>query len=88
MIPFKNVIISSDLISKEFVCNITKCKGKCCVAGDAGAPLEKDEVPVLKKNYSKIKPFLSQRGVKAIEKQGVSIKRNNGDIETPLVDGK
>ena len=44
MIPFKNVIISSDLISKEFVCNITKCKGKCCVAGDAGAPLEKDEV--------------------------------------------
>ena len=51
MISIENTLVSEDLISKEFVCNISKCKGRCCVAGEAGAPLEKEEVDILQKNY-------------------------------------
>ena len=87
MIPIQNTLVSDDLISEEFICNISKCKGECCVAGEAGAPLEKDEVSFLEKNYSKIKPFLDRKGNKAIENQGVYVKGLDGDLETPLVDG-
>ena len=88
LISIDNTIVSDDLISKEFVCNISKCKGECCVAGEAGAPLEIDEVTFLQKNYSKIKPFLNQKGIKSIESQGVYVKGIDGDLETPLVEGK
>ena len=88
MISIENTLVSDDVISKEFICNISKCKGECCVAGEAGAPLEKNEVSFLEKNYSKIKPFLSQKGIKSIENQGVYVKGIDGDLETPLVEEK
>jgi len=88
LISIDNTLVSDQIISEEFVCNISKCKGECCVAGEAGAPLEKDEVTFLEKNYSKIKPFLSQKGIKSIESQGVFVKGLDGDLETPLVEGK
>ena len=61
LISIDNTLVSDQIISEEFVCNISKCKGECCVAGEAGAPLEKDEVTFLEKNYSKIKPFLNKK---------------------------
>lgn len=88
LISIDNTLVSDQIISEEFVCNISKCKGECCVAGEAGAPLEKDEVTFLEKNYSKIKPFLNKKGIKSIESQGVFVKGLDGDLETPLVEGK
>jgi hypothetical protein len=88
VISIKNTLVSDDLVSKEFVCNISKCKGVCCVAGEAGAPLEKEEVGFLQKNYPKIKPYLNKKGTQAIEEQGVFVKGLDGDFETPLVKGK
>jgi hypothetical protein len=87
MVSIENTLISEDLISEDFVCNISKCKGECCVSGEAGAPLEKDEVTFLEQNYSKIKPFLNPKGISAIESQGVFVKGYDGDFETPLVKG-
>ena len=60
MIRIKNTVISEDLISEDFVCNLSSCKGSCCVEGEAGAPLNENEVLYLQKNYSKIKPFLNK----------------------------
>lgn len=88
MLAIENTLISDNIIEEDFVCNISKCKGECCVAGEAGAPLEKDEVTYLEQNYSKIKPFLNKKGVDAIESQGVFVKGFDGDYETPLVKGK
>ena len=51
MILVKDTLISDEVLSEEFACNISKCKGQCCVAGEAGAPLEKKEVKYLQKNY-------------------------------------
>ena len=88
MILVKDTLISDEVLSEEFACNISKCKGQCCVAGEAGAPLEKKEVKYLQKNYSKIKPYLSKNGIEAIEKRGVYVNGLDGDFETPLVKGK
>ncbi|MDO5656460.1 MAG: DUF3109 family protein [Flavobacteriaceae bacterium] len=85
MIQIDNTIISTDLLKKEFVCNLQKCKGICCVEGDSGAPLDEDELPVLEEIFDKVKPFLRQEGIKAIEEQGKYVKDSDGDWVTPLV---
>ncbi len=86
MFQLGKTIISEDIIEKEFVCNLTSCKGICCVEGDAGAPLEKEEAKILEDIYPKVKPFLSDKGIKAIEEQGTWIKNDFDELETPLID--
>ena len=39
MIKLENTLISDDIIEKEFACNLSACKGACCVEGVSGAPL-------------------------------------------------
>jgi len=87
MFQLGKTIVSEDIIEKDFVCNLSACKGACCVEGDAGAPLEKDEANILKEIYPKVKPFLRKEGIKAIEKQGTYITTEEGELETPLIDG-
>jgi len=88
MFQLGKTIVSEDIIEKEFVCNLGACKGACCIEGEAGAPVTKEEVEILKEIYPKVKPFLRSEGVKAIEEQGTHIVSDLGDIETPLVNGK
>lgn len=87
MFQLGKTIVSEDLLEKEFVCNLGACKGECCIAGEAGAPLEEGEVAVLRDIYPEIKPLLRPEGIQAIEEQGTYIERDNGDLETPLVQG-
>lgn len=87
MFQLKNTIISEDIIEKDFVCNLNACKGECCIAGEAGAPLEEDEVQIMQDIYADVKPFLRPEGIAAVEAQGTSIVRE-GELETPLVNGK
>lgn len=87
MFQLRKTIVSEDIIEKDFVCNLAACKGACCVDGDAGAPLEKSETDILKAIYPKVKPFLRQAGIDAIEQQGTFITTEDGEFETPLIDG-
>ena len=87
MFQLGKTIISEDIIQKDFVCNLSACKGACCIDGDAGAPLEKSETNILQEIYPYVKPFLRDKGIQAIEQQGVYITTENGDFETPLIDG-
>ncbi|MDA0195994.1 MAG: DUF3109 family protein [Bacteroidetes bacterium] len=88
MILINNTVISDDIKEQFFVCDLNKCKGACCVEGDLGAPLEKEELEILEENYQKVKPFLNEEGIEAIEKQGVYIVDIEGDYSTPTVGGK
>ena len=85
MIQIDDKLISEDLFSEEFVCNLAKCKGICCVEGDAGAPLDEDETKILDEIYPKIKPYLRPEGIQAIEEQGTYTLDFEGDLGTPLV---
>ncbi|RTE55537.1 DUF3109 family protein [Arenibacter aquaticus] len=87
MFQLGKTIVSEEIIENDFVCNINACKGACCVEGEAGAPLEDGETQVLVDIYSKVKPFLRPEGVAEIEKQGAFIKGEDGEWETPLVNG-
>ena len=87
MFQLGKTIVSEDIIEKEFVCNLTACKGKCCIDGEAGAPLEEEELQILLDIYPKIKPFLRDEGIAAIEDQGLFIT-NEGEYETPLINEK
>ncbi|MDY3520969.1 DUF3109 family protein [Riemerella anatipestifer] len=88
MIQIEDKLISEDLFSEEFVCNLSKCKGACCIEGDAGAPLEQSEVKILGDIYPKIKSYLRPEGIKAIEEQGTSVEDFEGDLVTPLIDNR
>ena len=85
MIQIDDKLISEDLFSEEFVCNLAKCKGICCVEGDAGAPLDENETKILDEIYPKIKPYLRPEGIQAIEDQGTYTLDFEGDLVTPLV---
>lgn len=88
MITIGKTAISDDVADKFFVCDLNKCKGACCIEGDDGAPLEKAELPVLKKIYKKVKPYLTKEGIAAIEEQGFYVKDDEGDFSTPTIKGK
>ncbi|MFT4697620.1 MAG: hypothetical protein ACI9SJ_000749 [Flavobacteriaceae bacterium] len=88
MFQLGKTIVSEDILEKEFVCNLGACKGECCIAGEAGAPVTKDEVEILKDIYPKVKPFLRKEGIAVIEKEGTHVITDLNELETPLVNGK
>ncbi len=87
MFQIGKTIVSEDIIQKDFVCNLAACKGACCIDGDAGAPLDAEETKILQDIYPKVKPFLRKEGIDAIERQGTFITTEEGELETPLIDG-
>lgn len=88
MITLENTILSDDIKEQFFVCDLIKCKGACCVEGDLGAPLEKDELDIIDDIIDKVMPYLSEEGKKAIEEQGSYILDEEGDFSTPTIGGK
>lgn len=88
MLQIGTVLISDELLQKEFVCNLSSCKGACCVQGDFGAPLEVSELEILEEIYSKVSPYMSSKGIAAIQKQGKYVVDDEGDMVTPLVGKK
>ncbi len=89
MIQIDDKLISEDIFSEEFVCNLSKCKGACCVEGDVGAPLVKEETKILEEIFDKVKPYLRPEGVKALEEQGTwTVDSMDGDFVTPMVNGR
>lgn len=85
MIAIDNTLVSEDILEKKFVCDLNACKGACCVAGDSGAPMDKDELEVLESVVDKVKPYMTKKGLKAIEKSGAYVVDGEGDFTTTLV---
>ena len=87
MIVIDDKRISDDVVEEQFVCDLNACKGACCIEGDFGAPLDKDELPVLDAIYDKVKPYLTEEGIRTIEKQGkyVFVKETK-EYCTPLME--
>ncbi len=86
IVEIENKIVSTDLFEVRFCCDLAACKGICCVEGNAGAPLEAQEVDVLEAEYDRYKPFMTRKGIEAIERQGFFVVDNDGELTTPLVD--
>ena len=88
MIVIDNILISDDVIEKQFVCDLGKCKGGCCEDGDAGAPLDDSELQTVLDSYEKIKPYLSDRAIKEIEKKGKYVHSDEFGWVTPTLESE
>lgn len=88
MIQIGKTLVSDDVKSQFFVCDLDKCKGACCVEGDLGAPLEKEELIEIEAIIEDVKPYLSQEAVEALEKHGAYMLDEEGDFSTTTIDNK
>jgi hypothetical protein len=88
VIVVDKVLVSDLVVEKQFVCDLHKCKGGCCEEGDAGAPLEREEMKILEKIYEQIKPYLTQEGIDEIEKKGYYHYDKEFGWVTPTIEGK
>lgn len=86
MIEVQSTLVHEDVVRENFVCNLNKCKGACCLEGDSGAPLEAAELDILKEIYPKVKPYMTAKGIATIEAVGTHVVDFEGDYTTPCVD--
>lgn len=83
-----DVLISSDILTEEFCCDLEVCHGICCVEGDAGAPVSLDEVMEIENSVDAVWGDLSASAQAVIDKQGVAYTDEEGDLVTSIVGGK
>jgi hypothetical protein len=88
MIAIDKTLISDELGSICFVCDLQACKGQCCVDGDAGAPLDEEEIGILEDYFDDIKSYMTSEGVLQVELAGVFDYDMFGMYVTPLVNGR
>jgi hypothetical protein len=88
LVEIGDKIISTDLFSEEFVCDLNKCKGACCVKGNGGAPLREKEVKLINRDLEKIKPYMSDKGIKTVDEDGIYYLDEEDAPATTLVDKK
>jgi Protein of unknown function (DUF3109) len=85
VIVIDNVLVSDDIVAKQFVCDLSKCKGGCCEDGDAGAPLDEEELDTILEMYEKVKPYLSEASITEIEKKGKYLYNREFGWVTPTL---
>lgn len=88
MIIIDNVLVSDQVVEEHFVCDLSKCKGGCCEDGDAGAPITKEEKEFIKEFLEIVKPYMTARGKKEVEKQGLFLYDRSFGWVTPTINGQ
>jgi len=88
VIAIDNILVSDLVVEKQFVCDLHKCKGGCCEDGEAGAPLQKEELDMIDQLFDKLEPFLSQEGIDEIKRAGRYRYDKEFGWVTPTIDGK
>ena len=83
-----DVLISSDILTEEFCCNLEVCRGACCIEGDAGAPVTMDEVMEIENRLDDVWNDLNASAQAVIDRQGVAYTDQEGDLVTSIVGGK
>ncbi|MEZ5198015.1 MAG: DUF3109 family protein [Bacteroidales bacterium] len=88
MIVIDDILVSDDIRDIRFCCDLDKCFGACCVEGDAGAPLEEEEISHLEDDIDVIRQYMSKEGVEVIENLGVFDFDMAGEYVTPLINDR
>ncbi len=88
MIVIDDTLVSEELGKIYFSCDLHSCHGDCCVEGDAGAPLEEEEISILEDALDDIKPYMTEKGKNVVEKNGVFDYDIDGEWVTPLVNDR
>ena len=75
IIEIDDILVSSDIFTEEFCCDLDACKGICCVEGDADA-------------LDTVWDDMSASAQAVVDKQGVAYTDRDGDLVTSIVGGK
>lgn len=88
IIEVGGVLVSPDIFTECFCCDLSRCKGCCCVEGDAGAPVTLDEIMAMEDSLDAVWPQLSASAQSVIDRQGVAYTDPEGELVTSIVGGK
>ena len=88
ILDIKDILVSSDIITERFCCDLDKCKGICCVEGDAGAPVTLDEIAGIESALDTVWGDMSASAQAVVDRQGVAYTDRDGDLVTSIVGGK
>lgn len=88
MIAIDNVLLSDQILKEQFVCDLSKCKGACCVDGDAGAPLDKSELKEMDAVQEAVLPYLSEQARAEIDRQGRYVYDKEYGWVTPTINSQ
>lgn len=88
MIQIQNTLISDDILEEQFICDLCKCKGQCCVEGESGAPITKEEFDRMNEILPEIRKDLSPKALELIDKQGIAYTDTDGELVTSIIEGK
>ena len=86
MISIDDILVSDEILTEYFACDYEVCKGACCVIGESGAPLEKDEGEKLQQAWPGFRPIMTECGRKCVAAKGFYEIDGDGDMVTPLMD--
>lgn len=82
------VLISTQILTERFCCDLDACGGACCVEGDAGAPVTLDEIGEIEASLDAAWPYMSASAQSMVDRQGVAYTDIEGDLVTSIVNGK
>ena len=88
IIQVGDVLVSPDIITETFCCDLDACKGACCVEGEAGAPVDLDEIAAIEDSLDAVWPQMSAGAQAVVDRQGVAYGDPEGDLVTSIVDGR
>jgi len=88
MIVIDNILVSDAVVDEAFVCDLTACKGACCVLGDEGATVTNEEIKIIENSLDKIKPYMTSEGIAEIEKNGIAYQKSEDQMGLNCVDKK
>ena len=88
IIQVGDVIVSTDILTEHFCCDLAQCHGQCCVEGDAGAPLLPEEIRQMEAVLPAIRNELTPEARAVIARQGVAYTDRTGELVTSIVAGR
>ena len=87
LIEIGDILVSEEVATEFFACDYAKCRGCCCIIGEAGAPLKEEELEQLEAAYPVYSPLMRSEGRRTIEEIGFFEVDRDGDLVTPVVPG-
>lgn len=88
ILDIDDVLVSSDIITEHFCCDLDACKGICCVEGDAGAPVTLEEIAGIEGSLDSVWNDMTAQAQAVVDKQGVAYNDCDGELVTSIVGGK
>jgi len=88
IIEVQGVLLSTDIITEQFCCDLSACGGACCSEGDAGAPVTLDEIAQIEEALDGVWPMMSASAQHVVDRQGVAYADPEGELVTSIVEGR